>query len=112
MDRKQGLVGAKTIFDSKAKIRRAIEAEGIPHTYVVANILARKFIPTEAELAAPLDKLIIFGDGNTKGTNRHNFASRLELRNIFNLLLKMFFIPVKFLIGLEPRDLIFNVSFS
>jgi pterocarpan reductase len=69
VDRKQGLVGAKTIFDSKAKIRRAIEAEGIPHTYVVANILARKFIPTEAELvaiAAPLDKVIIFGDGNTK----------------------------------------------
>nr|AFK37526.1 unknown [Lotus japonicus] len=71
VDRKQGPVMAKAIFESKSKIRRAIEAEGIPHTYVVANILARHFLPTQPELraiAAPLDKVVIFGDGNLKGT--------------------------------------------
>lgn len=69
VDRNHGVDEAKTLFDSKAKFRRAIEAEGIPHTYVVANFLTQHFLPTQSQLwaiATPLDKVIILEDGNTK----------------------------------------------
>lgn len=70
MDRTHGVDGAKALFDIKAKFRRTIEAEGIPHTYVVANFLTQHFLPTRSRLlaiAAPLDKVVILGDGNIKG---------------------------------------------
>ncbi|XP_058220791.1 phenylcoumaran benzylic ether reductase Betv6-like isoform X1 [Rhododendron vialii] len=60
---------AKTAFAVKAQIRRAIEAEGIPYTYVPSNFFAGYFLPTLAQpgvSAPPRDKVIIFGDGNPK----------------------------------------------
>ncbi|TKY67566.1 Isoflavone reductase-like [Spatholobus suberectus] len=59
----------KDLFDSKAQIRRTIEAEGIPHTFVVANLFTRHILPTLSDLgamAASIDRVIILGDGNTK----------------------------------------------
>jgi len=60
------------LFDTKVQIRRTIEAEGIPHTYVVANHLTRHCLPTLSELlgiTSPIiDTVVILGDGNTKGT--------------------------------------------
>ncbi|CAN1835622.1 Phenylcoumaran benzylic ether reductase Betv6 [Linum perenne] len=44
---------AKTAFETKASIRRAIEAEGIPYTYPGLT-------------SPPRDKITILGDGNTK----------------------------------------------
>ncbi|CAA2968733.1 isoflavone reductase [Olea europaea subsp. europaea] len=57
-------------FAVKAKIRRAIEAEGIPHTFVSSNSFAGYSLaillqPTAT--APPRDKVTIPGDGNTKG---------------------------------------------
>ena len=59
------------LFDTKVQIRRTIEAEGIPHTFVVANFFTGHFLPTLSELrgiTSPIDTVVILGDGNTKGT--------------------------------------------
>ncbi|CAJ2679686.1 unnamed protein product [Trifolium pratense] len=52
-------------------IRRAIEAEGIPYTYVSSNYFAGYFLPTLAQPGQfapppPKDKVFIYGDGNPK----------------------------------------------
>ncbi|CAN1835628.1 Phenylcoumaran benzylic ether reductase Betv6 [Linum perenne] len=60
---------AKTAFETKASIRRAIEAEGIPYTYVPSNLFAGYFLPTLGQpglTSPPRDKITILGDGNTK----------------------------------------------
>nr|AFK38598.1 unknown [Lotus japonicus] len=61
----------KELFDTKVNIRRTIESEGIPYTYVVANFFAGHFLPTLSQLFVPIpptpfDKVIILGDGNPK----------------------------------------------
>ncbi|XWS21042.1 hypothetical protein CRYUN_Cryun30bG0021300 [Craigia yunnanensis] len=71
VDRVHAVEPAKTAFSIKAQIRRTIEAEGIPHTYVPANCFAGYFLPTLAQPGAmapppPRDKVIILGDGNPK----------------------------------------------
>nr|AAL85023.1 putative NAD(P)H oxidoreductase, isoflavone reductase [Arabidopsis thaliana] len=60
---------AKSAYATKAKIRRTIEAEGIPYTYVSCNFFAGYFLPTLARpgaTSAPRDKVIVLGDGNPK----------------------------------------------
>eukprot|EP01018_Ginkgo_biloba_P008362 Gb_21755 [translate_table: standard] len=59
----------KTVLALKAKIRRAIEAEGIPYTYISSECFADHFLPNLGQYgltAPPRDKVVIFGDGNTK----------------------------------------------
>ena len=65
VDRVHAVEPAKSIFALKASIRRAIEAEGIPYTYVVGAYFAGYYLPTLGQLAPPTDKIIILGDGNT-----------------------------------------------
>ncbi|XVE66982.1 hypothetical protein DITRI_Ditri08aG0123700 [Diplodiscus trichospermus] len=70
VDRVHAAEPAKTAFSTKAKIRRAIEAEGIPYTFVSSNFFAGYFLPTLAQPGAtgpPRDKIVILGDGNPKG---------------------------------------------
>lgn len=70
VDRVHAVEPAKSAFETKAKIRRAVEAEGIPYTYVSSNYFAGYFLPTLAQpglTSAPRDKLIIIGDGNVAG---------------------------------------------
>ncbi|GMN25643.1 hypothetical protein TIFTF001_045970 [Ficus carica] len=67
VDRTHAVDPAKTVFETKAKIHRAIKAEGIPHTYVASNFFAGYFLPTLAQAGAtapPRDKVVILGDGN------------------------------------------------
>ncbi|CAK7339448.1 unnamed protein product [Dovyalis caffra] len=99
VDRAHAVEPATALIDTKAKIRRAIEAEGIPYTYVASNSFAGFFLPAlkqprsgglgsfirphdqassidsnsgttsnqpGAPAAAPRDKVVILGDGNTK----------------------------------------------
>ncbi|KAL4581277.1 hypothetical protein LXL04_017488 [Taraxacum kok-saghyz] len=69
VDRTNAVEPAKSAFATKAQIRRAIESEGIPHTYVSANCYAGYFLPTLSQPAAtapPRDKVVILGDGNAK----------------------------------------------
>nr|AFK42738.1 unknown [Lotus japonicus] len=71
VDRTHAVEPAKSAFAAKAHIRRTIEAEGIPYTYVSSNYFAGYFLPTLAQPGAfapppPKDKLFIYGDGNQK----------------------------------------------
>nr|AHA90809.1 propenylphenol synthase 1 [Piper regnellii] len=64
VDRMTALPPFQALLDNKKKIRRATEAQGIPHTYVVANALAAYFVdyllhPRDQER----DAVTIFGDG-------------------------------------------------
>ncbi|XP_058004636.1 phenylcoumaran benzylic ether reductase POP1-like [Hevea brasiliensis] len=60
----------KSAFDDRVKIRRAIEAAGIPYTYVVSNVFAGYLLPSFNQIGATAptrDKVVILGDGNPKG---------------------------------------------
>lgn len=57
-------------YDKKAEIRRLIESEGIPHTYICCNFFMRYLLPSLVQPgldAPPRDEVKIFGGGNTKG---------------------------------------------
>ncbi|KAK8914168.1 hypothetical protein KSP39_PZI023624 [Platanthera zijinensis] len=69
VDRTNALEPAKTAFGIKVQIRRAIEAENIPYTYVSSNFFAGYFLPSLAQATTrslPTDKVVILGDGNAK----------------------------------------------
>lgn len=71
VDRSNAVEPAKSAFAMKAQIRRAVEAEGIPYTYVSSNKFAGCFLPTFEQpglTAPPRDKVTILGDGNHKAT--------------------------------------------
>ncbi|KAL0356698.1 UNVERIFIED_CONTAM: putative pinoresinol-lariciresinol reductase 3 [Sesamum calycinum] len=54
----------------KSEIRRLVEAEGIPYTYVCCNFYTSYLLPSLVQpglQAPPRDKVSIFGDGNVKG---------------------------------------------
>ncbi|XBI37307.1 hypothetical protein VPH35_122658 [Triticum aestivum] len=70
VDRNHAVEPAKTVFGGKAHIRRAIEAEGIPYTYVSSNFFAGRFLRSLAQIGVtepPTEKVLIMGDGNVKG---------------------------------------------
>ncbi|KAH9305674.1 hypothetical protein KI387_010078 [Taxus chinensis] len=57
-------------FSDKRKVRRAIEAAAIPHTYVSANMFAGFFAGGLAQfgrMMPPSHEVLIYGDGNAKG---------------------------------------------
>lgn len=68
-EKEDGLEPAKSMYELKAKVRRTIEAEGIPYTYISSNYFAGYFIPCLGQrglTAPPRDKLVILGHGNAK----------------------------------------------
>ncbi|KAG8072028.1 hypothetical protein GUJ93_ZPchr0006g41771 [Zizania palustris] len=57
-------------YGKKIEIRRLIESEGIPHTYICCNLFMRYLLPSLVQPgldAPPRDEVKIFGDGNTRG---------------------------------------------
>ncbi|RDX79118.1 putative pinoresinol-lariciresinol reductase 3, partial [Mucuna pruriens] len=57
-------------YAPKVEIRRLVEAEGIPFTFISCNFFMRILLSSLAQPgldAPPRDKVTIFGDGNTKG---------------------------------------------
>jgi phenylcoumaran benzylic ether reductase len=71
VDRVHAVEPAKSMYAEKVQSRRAVEAEGIPYTFVSSNFFADRFLPTLGQFGVPglpTDKIIILGDGNTKGT--------------------------------------------
>ncbi|ONK66318.1 uncharacterized protein A4U43_C06F6450 [Asparagus officinalis] len=71
VDRAHTVEPATSAFAPKVQIRRAVEAEGIPYTFVSSNYFAGYSLPTLAQtdsFGPPQDKLTIFGDGNVKAT--------------------------------------------
>ncbi|EOX97987.1 NmrA-like domain - like 6 [Theobroma cacao] len=56
-------------YSRKAEVRRLVEAEGIPYTYICCNLLMSYLLPWLAQpglKVPPKDKVTIFGDGNAK----------------------------------------------
>ncbi|XP_060194440.1 phenylcoumaran benzylic ether reductase TP7-like [Lycium barbarum] len=71
VDKVNAVEPIKSMFAEKAQIRRAIEAEGIPYTYVSCDSFVSFLLPTLVYLepgatAPPRDKILILGDGNVK----------------------------------------------
>ncbi|TVU11242.1 hypothetical protein EJB05_44815, partial [Eragrostis curvula] len=69
VDRVHAVEPAKSTFADKARVRRAIEAEGIPYTYVSSNFFAGRFLRNLAQFGVtglPTDKVVILGDGDVK----------------------------------------------
>ncbi|KAL4559426.1 hypothetical protein LXL04_031564 [Taraxacum kok-saghyz] len=69
VDRQNAVEPASSTFSGKVQIRRAIEAEGIPFTYVASGCFAGYFLPTMVQpgaTAPPRDKVTILGDGSPK----------------------------------------------
>ncbi|XP_038885595.1 eugenol synthase 2-like [Benincasa hispida] len=69
VDRLNAVEPAKSALAIKAEIRRAIEREGIPYTYVSSNCFNGYFLPTLMQpglTSPPTDKVIIPGDGHPK----------------------------------------------
>ncbi|KAL6211541.1 hypothetical protein ACLB2K_016765 [Fragaria x ananassa] len=57
-------------YSNKAEIRRLVEADGIPYTFVSCNFYTSYLLPSLVQpglKVPPRDKVTIFGDGNTKG---------------------------------------------
>ncbi|KAK3428906.1 hypothetical protein EUGRSUZ_E00338 [Eucalyptus grandis] len=83
-ERHHAVEPAKTVYDTKTKIRRLVEAEGIPYTHVIRRLVEAEGIPYThvvsnafsgyhlsnlsqlGATAPPRDKVVIFGDGNAK----------------------------------------------
>ncbi|KAL1189399.1 Isoflavone reductase-like protein [Cardamine amara subsp. amara] len=71
VDRTSAVEPAKSAFAGKVEIRRAIEAQGIPYTYIVNNCFAGYYLPTLVQFepgltSPPREKVTILGDGNAK----------------------------------------------
>ncbi|CAJ1933540.1 unnamed protein product [Sphenostylis stenocarpa] len=63
------LVDGYNFYAAKVEIRRLVEAECIPHTFISCNFFMSICLPSLAQPgldAPPRDKVTIFGDGNTK----------------------------------------------
>ncbi|TKY68702.1 Isoflavone reductase [Spatholobus suberectus] len=70
VDRHEALDPIREVFEEKVKIRRIIEAEGIPYTYLCCHAFTGYFVRNLAQLdttVPPRDKVVIMGDGNVKG---------------------------------------------
>ncbi|XP_010263626.1 PREDICTED: probable pinoresinol-lariciresinol reductase 3 [Nelumbo nucifera] len=56
-------------YSRKSEIRRAIESENIPYTYIACNFFTSFLLPSLVQLGhktPPMDRVKIYGDGNTK----------------------------------------------
>ncbi|KAL6011354.1 putative pinoresinol-lariciresinol reductase 3 [Asimina triloba] len=56
-------------YARKSEVRRAIEKEGIPYTYVSSNFFMRILLPSLVQpgrTMPPRERITIFGDGSTK----------------------------------------------
>lgn len=81
VDRSHAVEPAKTRFAEKAKVRRAIEAHGIPYTYIITGCFAGYFLPTLAQpegTAPPRENVIILGDGTPKGIDSLSHNLRMS----------------------------------
>lgn len=81
VDRHEAVEPVRQVFEEKASIRRVIEAEGVPYTYLCCHAFTGYFLRNLAQLDVtdpPRDKVVILGDGNVKG-NRLSHKTVLVL---------------------------------
>ncbi|KFK30086.1 isoflavone reductase-like protein [Arabis alpina] len=56
-------------YSKKSELRRMIESEGIPYTYISCGLYMRILLPSLVQPglhSPPVDKVTVFGDGNVK----------------------------------------------
>ncbi|XP_058780741.1 phenylcoumaran benzylic ether reductase Betv6-like [Vicia villosa] len=88
VDRAHAVEAAKSAYETKAKIRRAIEAEGIPYTYVSSDYFAGYSLATLAQPGQfapppPKDKVFIYGDGIPKAVfNKEEDIATFTIRAV------------------------------
>ncbi|XP_058780742.1 phenylcoumaran benzylic ether reductase Betv6-like [Vicia villosa] len=88
VDRAHAVEPAKSAYETKAKIRRAIEAEGIPYTYVSSDYFAGYSLATLAQPGQfapppPKDKVFIYGDGIPKAVfNKEEDIATFTIRAV------------------------------
>ena len=61
----------RVTFDEKMTIRKAIEDANIPFTYISANCFAAYMAGNLSQMGTlfpPRDRVVLYGDGNVKGT--------------------------------------------
>ncbi|CAD6239231.1 unnamed protein product [Miscanthus lutarioriparius] len=71
VDRLHTVDPAASLYAVKANLRRLIEAEGIPHTYISCNCFAETYLPSIGDVTAigagpPASKITVLGDGSAK----------------------------------------------
>lgn len=71
IDRADPVEPGQSMYNEKRIVRRAIEAAGIPYTYICCNSIAGwpyhdNIHP--ADVLPPLDRFHIYGDGTVKGS--------------------------------------------
>lgn len=66
-DRVHPLPPFQTFLDKKIKVRREIEAAGIPYTYVSANCFGAYFVNFLLRPYEKKEDIIVYGNGKTKG---------------------------------------------
>lgn len=78
VDRADPVEPGLTMYIDKRRVRRSIEASGIPYTYICCNSIASWPYYDNAhpsEVVPPLDQFQIYGDGTVKGeTDRRHYA--------------------------------------
>ncbi|XP_070052953.1 probable pinoresinol-lariciresinol reductase 3 [Nicotiana tomentosiformis] len=76
-------------YSRKSEIRRLIEAEGIPYTYVCCNFFTSFFLPSLVQpgrKTPPRDEVSIFGDGTAKGVFvKENDAAAFAINTVDDL---------------------------
>ncbi|KAK1588851.1 hypothetical protein Q3G72_027824 [Acer saccharum] len=70
-DRVSALPPFEEVLQKKRKIRRAIEAAGVPYTYVSANSLATYFIDYFLHPQQPCNDVFVYGTGEAKAVFNH-----------------------------------------
>jgi len=94
VDRHEAVEPVRQVFEEKASIRRVIEAEGVPYTYLCCHAFTGYFLRNLAQLDVtdpPRDKVVILGDGNVKGNKQsQNIFSTNILLNIHNSIVSTF----------------------
>ncbi|KAL2901140.1 Bifunctional pinoresinol-lariciresinol reductase [Bienertia sinuspersici] len=58
-------------FDEKMIVRKATEEAQIPYTYIIANCFGGYFVGNLSQMGTlfpPKEKVVLYGDGNVKGT--------------------------------------------
>lgn len=71
VDRADPVEPGLTMYNEKRRVRRYVEAAGIPYTYICCNSIAAWPYHDNthpADVLPPLDRFHIYGDGSIKGT--------------------------------------------
>ncbi|KAM0897585.1 hypothetical protein ACQ4PT_022490 [Festuca glaucescens] len=105
-----------SLYARKVDLRRLIEAEGIPHTYVCCNGFAETYLPSIGDVTTvgagpPSEKITVLGDGDAK-------EAALPLNILLSIALSIFVrgdqanFEIEPSFGLEATELYPNVKYT